>query len=239
MSGQYVAPSFQGKSFNCSRCGAFSQQKWSRLYSANAVNSVAKHQTTYWLSTCVVCNESCIWDDDPVKVIKSMLDAPGKLVVGTLIWPKKNTAPKPSLDLPEMVLATYQEAAQVLPDSPRAAVALLRLAIQLLVECLLKKESTGDLNTDIGKLVKRGMRPQIQKALDIVRVTGNKAVHPAEIQFDGEDGQSVANTLFKLVNLIAEDQITQVREIEELFEGTLSEGQKQGVAKRDGNGSEA
>jgi len=39
-------------------------------------------------------------------------------------------------------------------------------------------ESGKDINADIGNLVKKGLSPLVQKALDTVRVVGNECVHP-------------------------------------------------------------
>eukprot|EP01031_Cornospumella_fuschlensis_P049643 gene49643-60771_t len=82
----------------------------------------------------------------------------------------------PNPDLPENVLSIYNEAANIVNSSPRGALALLRLAIQEL--CINLGESGKDLNKDIGNLVSKGLLPDVQKALDVVRVIGNNAVHP-------------------------------------------------------------
>jgi len=58
------------------------------------------------------------------------------------------------------------------------------------------------LNTDIGALVKQGLRAQVQHAADVVRVTGNDAVHPGQIDTDSE---VVALSLLELIKVIAED----------------------------------
>ena len=63
--------------------------------------------------------------------------------------------------------------------------------------------------------MKKGLPPKIQQALDIVRVIGNNAVHPGQI--DLRDDRSTAMRLFELVNLIAEVMITQQKEVEKLL----------------------
>ena len=72
-----------------------------------------------------------------------------------------------------------------------------------------------NINDDIGKLVAKGLKPEIQRALDIVRVVGNEAVHPGTI--DLRDDRDSASKLFGLVNRIAYDMITHPKEIAALY----------------------
>ena len=75
----------------------------------------------------------------------------------------------------------------------------------------------------------KGLNPQIQQALDIVRVTGNHAVHPGEIDFnDTTDVQ----TLFELINAIADTLITQPKRIKAMF-NRLPQKDKESIKKRD------
>jgi hypothetical protein len=75
-----------------------------------------------------------------------------------------------------------------------------------------------------------GLPSAIQKSLDSVRVIGNDAVHPGKI--DLRDDVKTAKALFKLVNIIAEKMITEVREIEEIYESLPDEKRKQ-IKERD------
>ncbi len=79
-------------------------------------------------------------------------------------------------------------------------------------------------------MVKEGLSPTIQRALDIVRVIGNDAVHPE--QMDLKDDVETANKLFELVNLIAQAMITQPKETEQLYE-TLPEHKRKAIEDRD------
>jgi len=130
--------------------------------------------------------------------------------------------------MPEDVKADYEEARSIFAQSPRGAGALLRLAIQKLVIAL--GESGDELNESIGKLAKKGLRTSIQKALDVVRVVGNNAVHPGVL--DVKDNPEMALSLFKLTNLIVEDMITKPKEVSQLYEA-LPKGAKDAIAKRD------
>jgi hypothetical protein len=122
----------------------------------------------------------------------------------------------------------FVEAASISSQSPRGAAALLRLAIELLMPHLSAEGSS--LNDRIGSLVKRGLDPVVQKALDVVRVTGNNAVHPGQIEM--QDDAATANKLFGLVNIVVATMISARKQIDEMFEG-LPEGVKNAIAKRD------
>jgi hypothetical protein len=142
--------------------------------------------------------------------------------------PEKTVVIQPNKDLPEDISNDYKEAASILQKSPRGAAALLRLCIQKL--CKELGEKGKDINTDIGELVKKGLPERVQQALDIVRVTGNEAVHPGTL--DLKDNHETAEKLFKLVNFIAEKMITEPREVEELY-GSLPQSKIEGINARD------
>ncbi|MCW5714201.1 MAG: DUF4145 domain-containing protein [Bauldia sp.] len=145
-----------------------------------------------------------------------------------LLWPtpKANFIPNP--DLPEEVISDYKEAAAIVEQSPRGAAALLRLALQKLLRHLGK---AGDnLNKDIADLVSAGLDVRIQQALDVVRVVGNNAVHPG--QLDLRDHPETAYRLFGIVNLIADALITQPRNIESMFDA-LPDSSRAQIAARD------
>ena len=114
-----------------------------------------------FVSECLNCKDISVW------------------VYDKLIWPQRGEAPPANPDLSDEVRRDYDEASSILDLSPRGAAALIRLAIQKLCKELGK--SGKNLNDDIGELVKDGLSIEIKKALDVVRVIGNNAVHPGQI----------------------------------------------------------
>ena len=139
------------------------------------------------------------------------------------------TSPDPNPDLPDDIKRDYEEARQILASSPRGSAALLRLAIQKL--CVHLEEKGENINEDIGALVAKGLPTMVQQALDLVRVIGNNAVHPGQIDLD--DDKKVADKLFPLVNVIAEVMISQPNQIKTLYESVLPESQREAIEQRD------
>ena len=144
-----------------------------------------------------------------------------------LVWPPIRKGPKPNPDLDADIEKDFQEARSVIDLSPRAAAALLRLALQKL---MVQLDQPGEnINADIARLIKEGLRPDVAQALDVVRVTGNDAVHPGQI--DTDDPETVL-ALFDLLNIIAEDRISQAAKVKALFEA-LPDTKKQAIETRD------
>lgn len=147
-----------------------------------------------------------------------------------IVYPKKNTLPPPNDDLSEDIKSLYLEASSILIDSPRGATALLRLALQKLLKQVGK--SGNNINNDIKELVAEGLSPKIQQALDLLRVIGNNAVHPGQINLD--DNAEVAQKLFGVLNFIAEELITKPKELEALYADLIPPETQGHIKQRDG-----
>lgn len=130
--------------------------------------------------------------------------------------------------MPDDVKMDFQEARQIVSKSPRGAAALLRLAMQKLMPHL--GERGNDLNTDIARLVQKGLPLQIQQACDAVRVIGNEAVHPGELSLT--DTPEMAHQLFDLVNVIVQVMIAQPMQIATTF-GSLPASKREAIEERD------
>jgi hypothetical protein len=89
----------------------------------------------------------------------------------------------------------------------------------------------SNINDDIKSLVAKGLEPEIQKALDVVRVIGNNAVHPGEL--DLTDDKAIATTLLTLINIIVDRRIAAKKHIDEMFQ-SLPERAREAIEKRDG-----
>lgn len=254
----FVAPTTTEKAFNCPHCGALAKQFWHKLHAealekdrippafteeeADKFSSdtedkkIAETLRTWalrlakktpfldntsrdsysntvwnlWLSKCFNCNDVSVWLAD------------------RLVYPSASNVTPPNVDMPEEAKFDYREASSIVEDSPRGAAALLRLAIQKICKAL--GEKGENINDDIGSLVKKGLDSRVQQALDIVRVTGNNAVHPGEM--DLKDDRDTAERLFSLVNLITEIMISQPKQISTLY-NALPAGARAAVDRRD------
>lgn len=89
-----------------------------------------------------------------------------------MIFPSGSNIPMPHTDMSESVKEIYTEARDIAWKSPRAAAALLRLALEKLTEEL--GETEWALNTRIGNLKKKWLPERAIQALDIVRITANE-----------------------------------------------------------------
>ena len=234
----FVSPSIELTAFNCPYCKAYSYQIWYSVhpgekFSPNTHSSILNHNFHFpyiseapedfysppvinlMVSLCYNCKGLSIW------------------VYDRMVFPFQEKAPPANTDMPDKILKIYNEASSILHLSPKGAAALIRLALQILIIHLGYKGE--NLNQDISELVAKGMKTEIQKALDIVRVIGNNAVHPGKI--DLSDDQDTALTLFKLLNLITEELISRPKKVSELY-NNLPEENRKAIEKRDKSDNE-
>ena len=203
---KYYPPMCDVKEFHCIHCNVYAKQKWDTLYFGFLSQSASPIQ----FCVCEHCQKISYWYDSK------------------MILPSDSPVQPAHPDMPDEIISEYNEARSIFGRSPRAAAALLRLAVQKLVELL--GEKGENINQDIKSLVAKGLPIQVQQALDFCRVVGNNAVHPGEINL--QDSPEIAQHLFNMINYIVEDRITRPKQIEDLYQ-LLPDGAKQAVVKRD------
>lgn len=205
---EYTPPSLDTIAFHCPHCAVYSQQNWAKMC---RISGSHYEVSGFKVCRCTSCNSMSLWS-------------------GTaMVFPIKGKAPTANPDMPAEVRADYDEANTISNLSPRGAAGLLRLCVQKL--CKHFGEPGKNINDDIGALVKKGLPPIVQQALDGVRLTGNAAVHPGEL--DVRDDPEMVSKLFKLVNFIVEKMITEPKQVSGFY-NAMPAGQRAAVEKRDG-----
>jgi len=254
-----VEPTITAAAFSCPYCGAYTSQKWSSLreypLANNATPLTAKdmydsfsahfdqmtdahkadlHLHIDRLKEGFIFTEETSFDSSRIQLSNIHLSqcfhcSKFAVWVGELlVFPARNFELAPNSDLPKDVQFDFNEARSIVNQSPRGAAALLRLAVQKLCKHL--GEKGKNIDDDIGALVKKGLNPLVQQALDIVRVIGNEAVHPGTI--DLNDDRETALHLFSLLNTIGDQMISNPNKIREIY-NKLPEGKRKSIEKRD------
>lgn len=205
---KYILPKSLENSFTCPHCGVLAKQEW-QTRDMKFDNWAQKSLNILGSATCQHCNETSIWIKDK------------------MYFPTTGSSPFPNTEMPQNVKNLYLEAASISNKSPRGAAALLRLSIQVL--CKELGEQGENINTDIKNLVKKGLPQIVQQSLDVVRVTGNDAVHPGQI--DTDNPETVAQ-LFDLINVIIEYMIALPNKVSGIY-ANLPSNKIDGINKRD------
>lgn len=210
IAGEDRSASRQKDSFECPICTVYASQRWFPLL--RRIPTGMTFQVGAWAGAeCGACGGISVWREED------------------LVWPTRARGPEPHPDMPAGPRRLYEEARAVSALSRKSAVALLRLALQHLVDEL--DHGSGGINEKIGRLVQQGLDPQVQQAMDIVRVVGNNAVHPGQIDVDASD--EWLDALFTLINLIVEQMIARPKHLQGLM-AKLPSGALDAIARRDG-----
>jgi len=209
----FLAPSRNAAKFTCPHCHAIARQEWyeqafdGKCYALGISRHTPPNRVG--VSHCDHCDEYTLWVDEQ------------------MVYPDAINVPPANTEMPEDVKSLYNEAATVLQKSPRASAALLRLAVQILCNSL--GDPTKSINDNIKSFVKGGLPVPVQESLDVVRVTGNDAVHPGRIDTDDPE---VVIAIFGLLNIIVEYMIAMPKKTSGLFKG-LPQKAQDAIARRD------
>jgi len=214
----YTPPTHKAEGFNCPLCNFYSHQLWFPMYYGTGSSYSPKYEgiKNLELSICYKCKEYLIWYDEKI------------------VFPVVNGAPPPHEDMSDEVKKIYDEAKSIVSKSSRAAAALLRVAVTVLIDQVIGKNK-NTLNNNIGILVEeKKLSVQIQQSLDYLRVTGDHELHPGVIEMDDIEVNDYQHTisLFELVNLIVEELITRPKKINEYYD-RIPQRQKEQIEKRD------
>ena len=137
---KYYPPTHDHDQFNCPYCNVFAEQHWRYVTTKDRYNRnfgttpIQIGNVTIEVSICVHCKKPAFWLDEKI------------------IYPPMHAAPPANNGLPESVKVVYDEASAIANQSPRAACALLRLAIEILLKEL---GETATINDAIKNLVKK------------------------------------------------------------------------------------
>jgi hypothetical protein len=208
----FIEPKVFSKKFTCPYCGTITQQDWWYIDWDSSTRHL-REQNRIRVGKCINCEQYSLW------------------VKENMVYPENANAPFPNPEMPEEVKRIYLEAASIHYKSPRGAAALLRLAIQVL--CRELGEEGDNINNDIANLVKKGLPEIVQQSLDVVRVTGNNAVHPGQIDTDDPE---VVSSLFELINIIIEYMIALPKKVSGLY-SNLPASIQDNIKKRDNQNS--
>ena len=209
--GKITRPEYKLKGFHCPCCGVYSAQSWSddgQFYFSDD-DDTRESKLYIEIAQCVYCEDQSVWVD------------------GEMVIPDSGQMVPPNEDMTKEIQDDYLEAASILQKSPRAAAALLRLALQKL--CVQLGGKGQNIQQDIDTLSQNGLSSTVIKAMDAVRIIGNEAVHPGQI--DMKDDVKTATALFELVNFVAEKTLTDIKKINEIYDSLP-------VSKRRKNNSE-
>lgn len=202
-------PCYDQEHFKCPHCGCFSAMQYKSIYFEDdpkyIIDGNKRKENKISVARCIKCGGKIVW------------------TTSGYVYP--DFIPEPANEeMPVTVKHLYNEAGLVFRKSPRAACALLRLAVDLLCRELGEKGKTIDDN--IGVLAQKGLDMDIIKSMDVLRIVGNNAVHPGMIDLN-IDNEYVAMQLMHLLNIIVQRLIA-----DKAFVNTMFSKLPQDVQKR-------
>ena len=213
-------PQYMRQQFSCLHCKAYAHQRWykqtigmedDRFNELGYGNmSLIFNNQKISASICASCNQATLWEKTRV------------------IFPITGLGVPVNDDVEDDVKQVYKEADSIARLSPRAACALLRVALEMLLKQI---TGCGAIQEAIKNLKQRNLlQDNFLQKFDILRVTGNHAVHPGTIDFQ-EKPQEDVKYFFQLFNRIAQHFITEEKEDREHFE-KLPEYDRNHITKR-------
>lgn len=197
---------FKNDYYLCPCSNVPTKHSWISLHPVEGEGPLVYRQFSYnkyFVSICDQCKNESLW----------MVAPNGK--GHRLIYPKELLSPKPHPEMPEAIKSVYQEARLIAEDSPRAAIALLRLCVELQARDIVHGGAENNLYENINRMIDQGCSKRTIKAMTLCRLCGNDRLHQIrEIQ---ENENTDVYLLFNVVNWITEENYHRSKKIDEEF----------------------
>ncbi len=189
--------------FECPNCRVYAQMRWVD-FSANSSSDNLPLSAAF----CPNCNHASVWFGGDHHYFTGDY----RLI---RLLPPGSDAPSPNPDMPREVRNLYLEAASISDRSPRGAAALLRLGLEIL--CHELTESGESINDCLKKLSQGqgSLPPEMLTLAHFIRVMGNEAVHPGEIDFG--DDERIVSQMFEFMNQLVDHCISRKKKLEALI----------------------
>jgi hypothetical protein len=226
------APAPGRRRFTCPRCGAFADQWWTDVGYTDEVNNefcqlerrqlpvtppedmaemtavLQRAGESLWKAAhCASCERWSMWYRHQ------------------MVFPTRRVGSPAHADMPAEVLELYEEAAEVAAVSRRAGAAFARVMVERLIKILDPGASpTAKLHQRIARLKSRVSTP-LGQMLDVVRVTGNGAVHVDDqpddlviMALDDQEGPALLELLLETANDLVDELITRPKIVGDLWD---------------------
>ncbi len=204
MEHEIISPKFREAAFACPHCRTYALQRWTTLVGKDLYVGMG-----LYAAMCDRCHNASIWVEGWDST--ECMVYPGVVSRGSL----PDSAGQD-------VIQCYQEAASIAQKSPRAAMALLRLALEMLCKKLLELDGQEHNLRDMANKVseKYHLSEEVAKSMDILRITGNNAIHAGKIAL--EDNASL-EPMFWLLTYVCEQAISKHEKAKKILEATEKE----------------
>lgn len=241
-------PKYLLENFSCPHCGVYAQHNWFQQYMYSEIVHNIIQNTYYghrpniadfaqkYLENFIILSGQSLRKNLPAYVHSDLAVSTCMNCKNPSIWIKQNMVypdlcivDSPNKDLNQEIQDLYNEASKIFLKSPKGSTAILRLALQkFMIQVGMPREN---INNDIRQLVANGLNVKIQQALDSLRVVGNNAVHPGQIDLD--DNADIAFKLFKLLNFICDELITKPKDLSAFYNEVVPESTRDHISRVD------
>ncbi len=224
-------PKLLANVFSCPNCGDTAEQKWAQLfwegeyiptdpngeipevpYHPASVDGSEGVPRVVLQAKCMSCDKGSLWSaaksqsKDGFAIFRS----------GRMLFPRYRKRKSLPPEAGNIAKRYYRDANAIAKISPQAAAALLRATIEALCRQIL-----GDKRSSLSEMIKvlqskYHFDKEVEQAMHVLRIIGNEALHPTELNYSVRATTTTVNKLFMLVDYIVASTIVKSKLVRQL-----------------------